>query len=388
MKSIYITYMGLTEPLLYSQALNYLKGLSQKGIAIYIVSFEKKQFLKDSDIKRIKDDLGQYGIKWAFLKYHKRVQFLSKPYDIIRGVFFVTYLSVKENIDVIHARGTFCAFIGIISKCILRKKMIFDMRGLMAEEYVDARLWKRDTFIYAFVSRIEKYFLKKADEVVVLTDKIKNILLSKYKVIKISVIPTCVNLEDFSINKKNAKEFTMIYIGAIGTWYMLPEMIDFYSVLCRTIEKSRFIILSQADRRIIEKSIPDNIKDRVVVKSVEHKRVADYLNAADIGISFIKPCFSKIASCPTKFAESLACGLPVVINSGIGDTDEIVREHRIGVVIENFNIGEYKKNIEEIKMLLEEGYGLRDRCRKVAKNYFSLKEGIEKYFQIYTRLGR
>src|SRR5687768_7432269 len=38
-------------------------------------------------------------------------------------------------------------------------------------------------------------------------------------------------------------------------------------------------------------------------------RRPSYLSAADAGLSFIKSCFSKIASSPTKNAEYLACGL-------------------------------------------------------------------------------
>jgi glycosyltransferase involved in cell wall biosynthesis len=96
--------------------------------------------------------------------------------------------------------------------------------------------------------------------------------------------------------------------------------------------------------------------------------------------------FSKIFSCPTKFGESLACGLPVVINSGIGDTEEIVRKERIGVVINEFSPRGYKKAAEELKILLSEKDELRYRCRSVAERYFSLDCGIGQYEQIYHSL--
>ena len=114
----------------------------------------------------------------------------------------------------------------------------------------------------------------------------------------------------------------------------------------------------------------------------------DFLNLASIGISFIKPCFSKIASCPTKFAEYLACGLPVVINKGIGDTEEIVRDNRIGVVVEEFTPLGYKKGICELRELLKEKEDLRRRCRATAERYFSLKDGGDRYSEVYARLTR
>ena len=45
--------------------------------------------------------------------------------------------------------------------------------------------------------------------------------------------------------------------------------------------------------------------------------VPRYLKAADVAISFIKPCYSKQSSSPTKIAEYLASGLPVVCNAGL-----------------------------------------------------------------------
>jgi glycosyltransferase involved in cell wall biosynthesis len=388
MRAVYITYMGLTEPLLYSQALSYIKGLSGKGISFYIVSFEKEEFLKKDNVKKIKKDLAGYGIKWFFLKYHKKIQFLSKPYDVIRGAFLVTYLTLKENINVIHARGAFSALIGIVPRLFLKRKMIFDMRGLMAEEYVDAGLWSRQSFIYRIMNKLEKYLIKKSDHVIVLTDKIKDIFLRAYKIKNMTIIPTCVNLEKFDLSsaKKQTDQFTLIYTGAIGTWYMLDEMIDFYKVLSESMTNARFIILSQSDKNIIERHVPKELRGSVVIKSADPEGVGNYLNTADMGIFFIKPCFSKIASCPTKFAEYLACGLPVIINSKIGDTDDIVRDNRAGIVIESFNIKEYAKAMADIKKLLEEGDILKRRCRDTAKRYFSLEEGVSKYCKIYDML--
>lgn len=397
-KSLYISYMGLTEPLLYSQVLNYLKALSQKGVLIHILSFEKKEYLIKENIAAIRKELEKYRIKWFFLKYHKRSQFLSKPYDILRGIFFVLYICLKERIDIIHARSTFCALMGYISSLSLRKKLIFDMRGLMAEEYADAGLWKRGGFRYKLTGALERHFIKKSDELIILTSKTKDLILRKDIIKHINIIPSCVDLNRFNIVRKDYSELIskyslgsnniLVYTGSLGTWYMLSEMVDFYKeVLYSGCNNARFLILSQTDRDWITRHIPAEFKEKIIVDYSEPGRVADFLNLCNIGISFIKPCLSKIASCPTKFAEYLACGLPVVINKGIGDTEEIVRENKIGVVIEDFNSQEYRKKIDDMTEILKEGESLRRRCRSVAERYFSLKMGGERYSEIYKRLA-
>lgn len=390
--------MGLREPLLYSQALNYLKKLSSKGVSVYLLSFEKKQFLTKDSLTSLKNELDTAGITWFFLKYHKRFQFISKPYDIIRGMFFVLYVTCRENIDVIHARGTMCAIIGMLGWFFMKKKMIFDMRGLMAEEYLDAGLWRKDGFAYTCVNRFERYFLKHSDEVVVLTHKIKDMQTRKYAIKHATVIPTCVDLERFNVYEDCGDavktryslggKFVVIYTGSLGTWYMFSEMLDFYKELIISMPDTTFFILSQTERAWIEQQIPDDVRKNVIIDSTDPWNVASFLNVADAGIFFIKPCLSKIASCPTKFGEYLACGLPVIINKGIGDTEELVRKEKIGVVIEDFNIEEYRKRILEMRELLREGDALRSRCRSVAERHFSLKDGSEKYADIYVRLAQ
>ncbi|MFC1621046.1 glycosyltransferase family 4 protein [Candidatus Omnitrophota bacterium] len=397
-KTLYISYMGLTEPLLYSQVLNYLKILSQKGVLVHILSFEKEQFLTETNMRQIKKDLDMSGIKWSFLRYHKRFQLFSKPYDIIRGLIYVFYISLKEGIDVIHARTTLCALIGILPRLLLRKKMVFDIRGFMAEEYVDAGLWKRGSLFHKLVNRLEGYFAERSDEVVILTNKAKDFVVNRYNMKSITVIPACVDLNRFNLERTVNDglrsrylldgKFVLMYTGSIGTWYMLSEMVDFYRELANSNLDTAFFILSQTEKRFIERCIPEDLKKKVIIDSTGPTKVVDFLNLSDAGIFFIKPCLSKISSCPTKFAEYLATGLPVVINRGVGDTEAIVRENKVGVVIEDFTPAEYRRNIQELKGLLKEGQALRERCYKTAQRYFSLADGGEKYTAIYERLGR
>jgi glycosyltransferase involved in cell wall biosynthesis len=111
-----------------------------------------------------------------------------------------------------------------------------------------------------------------------------------------------------------------------------------------------------------------------------------YIKLADAGIFFIKPCFSKRFSCPTKFAEYLACGLPLVINAGIGDTDKIVKDHNLGVVIDKFNKESYLLHTYQLLELIKERKIVSDRCKKAAGEKFSLDIGVSRYFDAYRSL--
>ena len=95
----------------------------------------------------------------------------------------------------------------------------------------------------------------------------------------------------------------------------------------------------------------------------------------------------KLGSCPIKFAEYLSCGLPVVLNPGIGDTDTIVNTNNIGVVVKGFDQEEYDCSVDKLLTLVNIDSELNSRCCSVANDEFSLIKGSQKYMSIYNSLG-
>jgi glycosyltransferase involved in cell wall biosynthesis len=122
----------------------------------------------------------------------------------------------------------------------------------------------------------------------------------------------------------------------------------------------------------------------VRIKFVSRLQVPDYLTASDAGIFFIKPTFSKTASSPTKHAEFLGCGLPLVCNSQIGDLDQIVKESDTGVIVEAFNEREYLSKSHQLINLIPK-YSRKEISEK-AKDYYNLEAGIAEYEKIYKLL--
>jgi glycosyltransferase involved in cell wall biosynthesis len=115
-------------------------------------------------------------------------------------------------------------------------------------------------------------------------------------------------------------------------------------------------------------------------------QVPRYLHAADIAISFIKPCYSKQSSSPTKIAEYLASGLPLVCNAGVGDLDKLIEANGAGVLLHDFNRAAYLKALEQIDAMRAEK-NLAARLREVARQEFDLvKVGRVRYRRLYERL--
>ena len=61
----------------------------------------------------------------------------------------------------------------LLLKRFLGCRFLFDLRGLMAEEYLDARRWTEDDVKFRLTKRIERVFFREADALVGLTHRIK-----------------------------------------------------------------------------------------------------------------------------------------------------------------------------------------------------------------------
>jgi glycosyltransferase involved in cell wall biosynthesis len=86
-----------------------------------------------------------------------------------------------------------------------------------------------------------------------------------------------------------------------------------------------------------------------------------------------------LASSPTKHAELMGMGVPVICND-IGDTGNIINETATGIVVnkfDKFSLEEAVNKIEALNNIDKEG------IRNCAENYFDLKTGVQKYLDLY-----
>ena len=63
---------------------------------------------------------------------------------------------LRKGIDVVHARGHVPGLMGLALERLLGVKLLFDLRGLMAEEYVEAGRWRRDGVAFRATKWVEE----------------------------------------------------------------------------------------------------------------------------------------------------------------------------------------------------------------------------------------
>ncbi len=406
MKNIlYISYDGMTDPLGQSQVLPYICGLSELGYRFSLISAEKAHRFEEGRA-RIEAICKQYNIDWHPLPYTKKPPVLSTIKDVRNIRQTAECLHREKKFAIIHCRSYVPALVGRAMKLKHGTKFLFDMRGFWADERVDGKIWnlKNPIFkiIYGFFKKKETQFMQDADHIISLTLNGKNEIHSWKRVknnpVPIEVIPCCADMDLFdyaSVQKQEIEAQKMelgipadakvvSYLGSVGTWYMADEMLDFFITYKKRYSNAVFLFITPDSKEYIRqicsaKNI--DIKD-VFVKRAQRNEVPALASISNFSLFFIKPAYSKKASSPTKQGELMGLGIPIVCNSGVGDTSEIVKKYNSGVVVKEFTKGAYLKAIEEIESLHFD----QNQLRLGAKDYFDLELGVQRYLGVYEKL--
>lgn len=403
MKTLYLCYFGVREPLVRTQVLPYLRELARGGVAVSLLTFEpelKERWTKE-ELEAERARLEAEGVRWFCLEYHKRPSVPATVYDIFAGAWFAWRHTRREGADVLHARAHIPAAMALLARVFApRVKFVFDIRGLMAEEYADAGVWSKASAPFRAVKWLERAAVRRADQIVVLTRVMRDWLVKENLAphAKIEVIPCCVDFSRYerdegrgaALSSSNNARFEVVYAGSATGLYLLEEMGRFFAEL-RALRPGAFF-------RVLTMSPPEEVK-RVLTKGAGLKpddfwvgkataaEVPAYLAAARLGVSFRKATFSQIAASPTKVPEYLAAGLPVVSNAGIGDTDELLEREGVGVLVQRFQPEAFRRAAAEALALCEDP-ATPARCRAAARKHFDLEHvGGAGYVNVYQRLN-
>src|ERR1043165_8581665 len=162
-------------------------------------------------------------------------------------------------------------------------------------------------------------------------------------------------------------------------------MCDFFAALRKGNSRAHLLWLTNGSPERVRELMRSRAIENFSVLSVASSEVPSYLAAADAGLAFIKRCISKLASSPTKNGEYLACGLPLVINAGVGDSDALINDWNAGVLIEEFSDEAIDEAGSRVEAVLREP-NAKTHARSVAEKVFDLKIAGERYAALYERV--
>jgi glycosyltransferase involved in cell wall biosynthesis len=370
----YVSYDGATEALGRSQVVPYLIRLA-RTYDITLISFEKSE----QGIDPLRAELAEHGITWRPLRYHRRPPVLSTWLDVRRGRAALVSAADEGRPAIVHVRSYVPALMALQARGRTGGKLVFDIRGFWADERVEGGLWPRRGLLYRVAKRYERRFFSHADAIVTLTRASVPQIRAwvGQRSVAVEVIPTCVDLDRFGERPARPGGPHVVWSGSIGTWYRF----DLTARVARALSLPLTVLTREVDlaRQMLGGYSAD-------VRSVAPDAMPGELFAGDLGLCLIVSSFSKTASAPTRFAEYLACGMPVLATPGVGDLEAIIREHRVGAVLAGEDDGAIARAVEEIRGLISDPE-LPQRCRQVARALFDVDSGAECYAEIYASLG-
>ena len=357
---LYVSYDGLLDPLGQAQILPYVRALARGGTRFSLLTFEKPGVLRTRGGELVfwRRQLAAEGIAWTALRYTKRPPALSTAWDIARGIAVGLRLARRVDAQVVHARSYVAAVIGRTVAVRVGARFLFDLRGMWPEERVDGGLWPAGGWRYRVAKRVERGLVREADALVTLTERhARN--FSRL----VTVIPCGVEPERFAEPNQHTVSPgpipLLIYAGSLGTRYRGDAMKAFAAHRGYTLW---------------------------VLTGTASALVPTALARAWAGLCFVEPGTSGAGVWPVKVSEYLAAGLPVVVNAGLGDLDDFIPRHRVGVVVKGFDPVSYADGWERLEALTADP-DLRARCRAVAREYLSVERGVAQYRALYDKLG-
>ena len=383
MKNIlYITYqenpfMG-NKAIIKTQVEELLKVLAEEDNITWLMIYNQQVKIPVLELEAYAEELKKNGIRF--------ISAACKNSNIYTAFFsiekkLICYL-IENKTDIIHCRGYITTLLANI--CKTKEKVIFDMRGVFPQEN---RLNKRIPINYIFYylwNIIEFFNVRDSDKVITVTDYFKTYVLSMHscREDKVKVIYNCVNTERvfFSSEWRNRirhelgceDSYVVVFSGSIvDKWQSFDTISKMYNTISQRMSNTKFILLTRDNR--VDFSRYGLKTDNIIVKYVDNSDVYKYLSASDVALLVRNDDIINAVAFPVKFAEYMACGVPVIINGSMKGLIEIINGK--GIVYNGDD-----RILEELQNLK------RESCIQFSKEYLDTKIVASKYQMLYQEL--
>jgi hypothetical protein len=386
--------------LIQSSTLPYLKIIHQlvPSARIYLVTQERHDLLFDkTERKKINEELGRSNVCLLPQRYYRfgLLKLAAAVWQFLRLWVF----TIRNNISHIHCFCTPAGSVGYFLSLLTGKKLVLDSYEPHAETMIENGTWKKNGLAFKLLWWLEKKQSSKASYSLAAASGMDQYAKEKYNVqlSHFGVRPTCVDLELFQYSEKKNCEIRSelqwnhcvicAYVGKLGGIYLDIEVFDFFKVAYEFWgNKFRVLFLSSSSEKEIfqfcnRSGVPSEI---FYIKAVDHKKVPDYLSAADFAITPVKPVPTKRFCSPIKDGEYWAMGLPVVIPKNISDDSHLIEQYEAGTVLNELSVNAYREAVGKIdRYLMENRNSLRARIRQLAINFRNYTIAEKQYENVY-----
>jgi hypothetical protein len=366
---VYVTIDSLSEGVGSSQISPLIFFLSESGLKIKLISYEKS-----CPSVELTDYFKSIGVDWDSRTFGSS--------GLIGGLSRLNNLrNAIPKTRLIHARSDIPAVSAITSH---QGPVLWDVRSLWADQKIVIQKSFFNSAAYPLYRGLEGAAARNSLGMSTLTSAVVPILEQRHRRLPQlrTVVPTAVNLERFKLNAVMPTKVQALFSGTFNDYYDL----DLTRLFMRAMRKQISVETHWARPAESHRS-QIGVGESKVFPSTQ-VGMAELIPNYSFGVSVCKldagP--SLTASMPTKIGEFLACGRPVVVNRGLGDMDKFIEEFDAGVILDGSleNLEESATKLVDLVLDPE----TPARCRALAEKYFSMEKGAQKYLDLYSQMLR
>ena len=340
---------------------NYSKFTADSGFDVSIISYlspGQRIFERNGNRK-----IFRIALQNCKSKRKKYIKFLLDAIHILKIYEF----------DIIHIHHS-CSYF-LLYKLLLRKKckFIFHITSYPISKN-SIEKYKKMILIY-----FQSLFM---DRIIIQSIELKERLIGIRNICKSKIVPVGFNSKLFiensiefkkkireTLNFKNDSEI-LVYCGAISKFRKLHILIKAFAKVIDICPNVKLLMIGFGDYyESLKKFAKKNLvaKNIIFTGKIEQKKVAQYLCAADIGLSFVPINENYNYNPPLKTFEYLACGLPTIATKTVSNS-KIIENHYNGILVKD-NADEIAINI--LKLLRDQNKlsRLRDNSRASILKY-------------------
>lgn len=352
MKILFVSYTGSKNNISYNRRLLNLKeGLEKNGVVSEMLY------------------LGDYFFKSPTLIEALNIPMIMKKVD---------------GYDAIHAGTSSACFVMGILKKLRNLRLIYDIHGSAEEFFLTERVFGFINYLHYMQGLLlNELSIRNSDYFVTcskpLLDRLKDngINSNRATIIRNGVDTGLFKPKDF---QPISNKFVVTYAGAFQKWQGLENFVNAATMTKDPDIKFRIIGFSNGDHQLkshLRRILSDKAE---LINSLEKHDLIDQLCSSDILVIPRSKNFALQLAFPTKFAEYIAVGKPVIVTD-VDETATFVRKYNCGFVCEPSaqSIAKTIANAKKLPsdVLLEMGRN----GRRLAETTFDLGVIGEQYFK-------
>lgn len=394
-------YYSLKDPLCEGLMLSYLKALREDNTIFHLITYEQKKFaVLPEEMHVLKERLFlDHHIQWYPRQFTSgRFFLLKKGVSAIQGIRLVLKINRKSPLSLICGMATLAGTFAFIASRLLRVpycQFTYEPHSLIMME--SGRM-SASSLRYKIARYFEKKIGLQSEYVACTTKHMVNDLKAMGAKGKLLRIPTSVD-EDLNKFDEHARdkirlelgltsEPLIIYPGKFGGMYRQKATIELLTAWTRLFPSGHVLIITDYDLSEIQNWLSECNAEmtRFHLKStVPLHMIPQYVSAADMGLIAYENFESRKYCSPVKTGEFLMCGVPILVQAGTSEDDEIALKNRVGAVLTTFDTEGLTACHETMKNLLsEDKTQLRQRCRETAISYRGKKNALQLMKDIFN----